>query len=77
VTETITVNAENNQINHCIFRDFPLHFTDAAVRRRSVDFDVVSVQLDGDNEPCHTESISGGIRIYAGSADVTVTPGRH
>ncbi|TAY77218.1 DUF2207 domain-containing protein, partial [Rhizobium ruizarguesonis] len=77
VTETITVNAENNQINHGIFRDFPLHFTDAAGRRRSVDFDVVSVQRDGDNEPWHTESISGGIRIYAGSADVTVTPGRH
>ncbi|MGO7755661.1 hypothetical protein ACC708_36075, partial [Rhizobium ruizarguesonis] len=44
---------------------------------RSVDFDVVSVQRYGDNEPWHTESISGGIRIYAGSADVTVTPGRH
>ncbi|MBY5559112.1 DUF2207 domain-containing protein [Rhizobium leguminosarum] len=77
VTETITVNAEGNQINHGIFRDFPLYFTDAAGRRRSVDFDVVSVQRDGEDEPWHTESISGGIRIYAGSADVTVTPGRH
>ncbi|MBY5680420.1 DUF2207 domain-containing protein, partial [Rhizobium leguminosarum] len=77
VTETITVNAESNQINHGIFRDFPLYFTDAAGRRRSVDFDVVSVQRDGEDEPWHTESISRGIRIYAGSADVTVTPGRH
>ncbi|MBY5332079.1 DUF2207 domain-containing protein, partial [Rhizobium leguminosarum] len=77
VTETITVNAEGNQINHGIFRDFPLYFTDAAGRRRSVDFDVVSVQREGDDEPWHTESISRGIRIYAGSADVTVMPGRH
>ncbi|NEK19574.1 DUF2207 domain-containing protein, partial [Rhizobium leguminosarum] len=77
VTETITVNAEGNQINHGIFRDFPLYFTDAAGRRRSVDFDMVSVQRDGEDEPWHTESISRGIRIYAGSADVTVTPGRH
>ncbi|NEJ71382.1 DUF2207 domain-containing protein [Rhizobium phaseoli] len=77
VTETITVNAEGNQINHGIFRDFPLYFTDAAERRRSVDFDMVSVQRDGADEPWHTESISGGIRIYAGSADVRVTPGRH
>ncbi|KAF5882882.1 DUF2207 domain-containing protein [Rhizobium sp. PEPV16] len=77
VTETITVNAEGNQINHGIFRDFPLYFTDAAGRRRSVDFDMVSVQRDGEDEPWHTESISGGIRIYAGSVDVTVTPGRH
>ncbi|MBX5168203.1 MULTISPECIES: DUF2207 domain-containing protein [unclassified Rhizobium] len=77
VTETITVDAEGNQINHGIFRDFPLYFTDAAERRRSVDFNMVSVQRDGADEPWHTESISGGIRIYAGSADVRVTPGRH
>ncbi|MBX4970868.1 DUF2207 domain-containing protein [Rhizobium binae] len=77
VTETITVNAEGNRINHGIFRDFPLYFTDAGGRRRSVDFDMVSVSRDGLDEPWHTESISGGIRIYAGSADVSVTPGRH
>ncbi|MBX5187943.1 DUF2207 domain-containing protein, partial [Rhizobium sp. NZLR3b] len=77
VTETITVDAEGNQINHGIFRDFPLYFTDAAERRRNVDFNMVSVQRDGADEPWHTESISGGIRIYAGSADVRVTPGRH
>ncbi|MBX5226397.1 DUF2207 domain-containing protein [Rhizobium sp. NLR9b] len=77
VRETITVNAEGNRINHGIFRDFPLFFTDAGGRRRSVDFDMVSVSRDGADEPWHTESISGGIRIYAGSAEVTVTPGRH
>ncbi|MBB4237635.1 DUF2207 domain-containing protein [Rhizobium esperanzae] len=77
VAETITVNAEGNRINHGIFRDFPLYFTDAAGRRRSVDFDIVSVTRDGADEPWHTESISDGIRIYAGSAEVTVTPGRH
>ncbi|MET3756339.1 putative membrane protein YgcG [Rhizobium binae] len=77
VAETITVNAEGNRINHGIFRDFPLYFTDAGGRRRSVDFDMVSVSRDGLDEPWHTESISGGIRIYAGSADVSVTPGRH
>ncbi|MBY3596127.1 DUF2207 domain-containing protein [Rhizobium bangladeshense] len=77
VTETITVNAEGDQINHGIFRDFPLYFTDAGGRRRSVDFDMVSVKRDGRDEPWHTESISGGIRIYAGSAEVTVAPGRH
>ncbi|MBX5090776.1 DUF2207 domain-containing protein [Rhizobium lentis] len=77
VTETITVNAEGNRINHGIFRDFPLYFTDAGGRRRSVDFDVVSVKRNGKDEPWHTEQIAGGIRIYAGSAEVTVTPGRH
>jgi VIT1/CCC1 family predicted Fe2+/Mn2+ transporter len=77
VTETITVNAEGNRIRRGIFRDFPLTFIDEGGRRRSVDFDVVSVTRDGHDEPRKTESISGGIRIYAGSEDVMLPPGRH
>ena len=77
VMETITVNAEGDRIRRGIFRDFPLTFRDASGRRRSVDFSVVSVKRDGRDEPWHTESVSGGIRIYAGSEDVTISPGRH
>ncbi|GAA3062004.1 DUF2207 domain-containing protein [Rhizobium viscosum] len=77
VAETITVNAEGDRIRRGIFRDFPLTFRDANGRRRSVDFSVVSVKRDGRDEPWHTESITGGIRIYAGSEDVTISPGRH
>ncbi|WP_183753857.1 DUF2207 domain-containing protein [Rhizobium sp. BK181] len=77
VTETISVNAEGNRIRRGIFRDFPLTYQDAEGRLRRVDFDVISVKRDGRDEPWHTESISGGIRIYAGSEDVTVSYGRH
>ncbi len=77
VTETITVNAEGNRIRRGIFRDFPLTFVDEKGRRRSVDFDVVSVKRDGNDEPWKTETVSGGIRIYAGSEDVMLPPGRH
>ncbi|PKA39522.1 DUF2207 domain-containing protein, partial [Rhizobium sullae] len=77
VTETITVNAEGDRIRRGIFRDFPLTFVDEEDRRRTVDFDVVSVKRDGNDEPWKTESISGGIRIYAGSEDVMLPPGRH
>jgi len=70
VTETISVNAEGNRIRRGIFRDFPLTYQDAEGRLRRVDFDVISVKRDGRDEPWHTESISGGIRIYAGSEDV-------
>jgi uncharacterized membrane protein YgcG len=77
VAETITVNAEGDRIRRGIFRDFPLTFRDASGRRRTVDFSVVSVKRDGRDEPWHTESITGGIRIYAGSEDVTISPGRH
>ena len=75
VTETITVRAEGQDIKRGIFRDFPLYAEDAEGRRIEVDFDLVSVERDGEPEDYHTESISGGIRIYAGSAEVLLDPG--
>ncbi|KQV32359.1 hypothetical protein ASC97_01835 [Rhizobium sp. Root1203] len=77
VRETITVNAEGNRIRRGIFRDFPLTLKDADGRTIRVDFDVVSVTRDGRDEPWRTESISGGIRIYAGAEDVMLSYGRH
>jgi hypothetical protein len=77
VAETITVNAEGNQIRRGIFRDFPLTLKNAEGRTIRVDFDLVSVTRDGHDEPSRTETITNGIRIYAGSADVMLTPGRH
>lgn len=75
VTETITVHAEGNDIRRGIFRDFPLYAQDAKGRRTKVDFELLSVERDGEAEAWHTESISGGIRIYAGSADTYLAPG--
>lgn len=77
VTETITVNAEGNEIRRGIFRDFPLYAVDGAGRRTKVDFELLSVERDGEPEANHTETISGGIRIYAGSADVFLSPGEY
>lgn len=77
VTETITVNAEGNDIRRGIFRDLPLYAEDAGGRTVKVDFELLSVERDGQPEPYHTESISGGVRIYAGSADVLLSRGLH
>ncbi len=77
VTETITVNAEGNQIRRGIFRDFPLYAQDARGFRQKVDFELLSVERDGQPEANHTESITGGIRIYAGSGDVFLQPGEY
>ncbi|MFA7413179.1 MAG: DUF2207 domain-containing protein [Rhizobium sp.] len=77
VTETITVRAEGQEIRRGIFRDFPLYAEDPSGRRIEVDFDLVSVERDGEPEDYHTESIAGGIRIYAGSADVFLDPGEY
>ncbi len=77
VAETITVNSEGNQIKRGIFRDFPLTMVDGNGRTVRVGFDVVSVTRDGRSEPWRTESITGGIRIYAGDKDVLLNNGQH
>src|SRR3546814_18074021 len=42
-----------------------------------VGFDVLSVTRDGRPEEWHTESVTGGIRIYAGSQDTLLQRGEH
>lgn len=77
VTETITVNVEGNRIRRGIYRDFPLTFLDEKGRRARVDFNLVSVERDGEEEEYRTETISGGVRIYTGEADVLLPRGEH
>ncbi|MDI7861492.1 DUF2207 domain-containing protein [Rhizobiaceae bacterium n13] len=77
VTETITATSEGRDIRRGIFRDFPLTFLDSQGRTASVDFEVVSVERDGEPEQWRTERIANGIRIYIGRADVFLRPGEH
>lgn len=77
VTETIRVKAEGYKIKRGIYRDFPLTFVgeDGALRR--VDFSVVKIERNGQDEPYRTESIDGGIRIWIGDPDVFIPRGEH
>ena len=77
VTESITVRAENNQIRHGIYRDFPLDYVDNRGNHRSATFDLQSVTLDDDRVPYHTERRGADIRIYIGDANSFVRPGTH
>ncbi|WP_440657283.1 DUF2207 domain-containing protein [Ensifer adhaerens] len=77
VTETITATVEGNKIRRGIYRDMPLTFTDAKGKRSKVDFKLLSVERDGEEEPYRTETINGGIRIYTGSAEVFLERGEH
>lgn len=77
VTETITVNAEGDRIKRGIFRDFPLYKTSDSGRYTKVDFEVLGVERDGSREDWHTESISGGVRIYTGSSERLLRRGTH
>jgi uncharacterized membrane protein YgcG len=77
VTETIRVQAEGNQIRHGIFRDFPTTYNRPDGSRVVTGFDVQSVMRDGASESWTTESLSNGVRLRIGKADVTVTNGPH
>lgn len=77
VTETIKANTEGREIKRGLIRDFPLTFKDDKGRSASVEFQIVGVERDGETEDFHTESISGGIRIYTGKQDVLLEPGEH
>jgi uncharacterized membrane protein YgcG len=75
VAETIEVRAEGSQIRRGIYRDFPTVYRDALGNRVTVPFDVIRVLRDGEPEPWHTENVTGGTRLYIGSADRLLRPG--
>ena len=77
VVETISINAEGDEINHGIYRDFPTTYTDHNGLRVVVDFDVLSVKLDGQVENYALESLSNGVRVKIGSKDAYVSHALH
>jgi len=76
VTETIRVNAEGNQIQHGIFRDFPTIY-DRAGRQVRVGFDVHGVERDGRPEPFAIERTGNGVRVRIGDAGTYLDSGQH
>ncbi|MEZ5460409.1 DUF2207 domain-containing protein [Dokdonella sp.] len=70
VTETIRVRAEGNRIRRGIYRDFPTHYRDANGNRVHVLFEPLGVTRDGKPEAWHVESLSNGVRVYFGDANV-------
>ncbi len=77
VTETISINAEGDEINHGIYRDFPTTYTDHRGVRVVVDFEVLSVELDGEAENYVLESLSNGVRVKIGRKDAYVSHALH
>jgi len=77
VTENIQVQAEGDQIRRGIFRDFPTDYKDPMGNHYRVDFTVIAVQRNGQDEPWHTEKQSNGTRLYIGDADRMLPHGQH
>ncbi len=77
VTETIRVNAEGFRIQRGIYRDFPTRYRAKGGGRVRVGFDVQSVERDGAPEKYELESLSNGIRVRIGDANVNLPYGEH
>ena len=77
VTETIIVRAEGTKIRRGIYRDFPTSYKDNRGNHYRVDFRVISVSRNGNNEPFFTEKRSNGVRTYIGNSNVNLVHGQH
>ena len=77
VIETIDVHAEQNAINHGIFRDFPTRYRGPHGSQYRVGFTFRGATLDGETVPAATEHVSNGVRIKIGDPDKLVGIGDH
>jgi uncharacterized membrane protein YgcG len=77
VTETIDVRAENDRINHGIYRDFPTRYRGPHGGQVRVGFTFEGATLDGIPVPAKTEPVANGVRIKIGDPDRIVDPGEH
>ena len=77
VTETIDLRAENNRINHGIYRDFPTHYRGRNGSQVRVGFTFEGATLDGNSVPASAEPFANGVRIKVGDPDKIVDIGEH
>jgi uncharacterized membrane protein YgcG len=77
VKETIVVRSEGKKIKHGIYREFPQKYEEASGRIRKVGFRMTGVKRGGKPERYFTKEYENGIRIYIGSDDVTLGPGKY
>jgi len=77
VTETITVNAEGDQIKRGIYRDFSVAYTSRFLVPTKLPVHVVSVKRDGNTKSFHTKQRNNGIRVHIGRKNYRVPYGRY
>lgn len=77
VTEDITVQVENVNIQRGIYRDFPTKYKDSNGETIEVGLKVLDVFLDGATVPYRVTNRQNGVRIRIGDADSVVPRGEH
>lgn len=76
VTETITVQAEGDEIKRGIYRDFPTLYRGRFGLKARVPFEVLETTRNGEPESSRTEPRDNGVRIYLGRKDVLLDAGQ-
>jgi predicted membrane protein DUF2207 len=77
VTERIAVQAEGDQIQRGILRDFPTDYQDRFGNKVKVPLDVITVTRDGKPERFALERLANGTRIRIGRAEQLLPHGPH
>ncbi len=77
VTETIEATAAGDQIERGIVRVLRRRSIGDDVQRGRIDYEVISVQRNGAEEPWKTKKKNGFTSIYLGDKDVLLSPGTY
>ncbi|MEN2401988.1 DUF2207 domain-containing protein [Flavobacterium sp. MC2016-06] len=76
VTETISVYAIGQKINHGIYRVLPLT-SNSSKGNKNTYYTILSVIKDGLKEPYHTKRNGGNLSLYVGDKDASLTAGNY
>ncbi|WP_105421858.1 DUF2207 domain-containing protein [Neorhizobium sp. T25_27] len=77
VIEDISIVSEGKRIRRGLFRDFPWRQNDTLAQLLKQDFQVLSVERNGQPEKWRAEQVEIGTRIYTGSETVFLPFGPH
>ncbi|MCD0469304.1 DUF2207 domain-containing protein [Flavobacterium sp. JAS] len=76
VTETITVYAAQQEIDHGIFRQLPMKNYSSKVSRNNF-YTILNVTKDWIKEPYHTDIDGENFKIYIGDKDISLSEGTY
>lgn len=77
VHETIRVQVASGDMQHGLYRDFPVHYSTADGKKYDVSLTVLSVQRDGADAPYTIERESGMTRLAIGDDRTHIPTGVH
>lgn len=75
ITESITVYAGGIDIKRGIVRSIPLYRKENNGRKKKMDFTVLSILRDGEEEPYYTAISNDNKEIFIGNSEVLLKPG--